>query len=158
MLADIDANDDKTFSFVCQEHNWKRTAQRRAVFGYLCGNRDHPTVETIWRGVKVTMPDISLDSIYRILDAFSEAGLIRRLEGAKVIRYDSDTQSHEHFVCTQCERMFDLGSLEIERVIKSGCEFGRIETVELIARGTCRLCLEKQESAGSKTVRIPKRA
>ncbi len=117
MLSDHAAGDDASFTALCKKHCWKRTAQRRAVFTYLCGNREHPTVDTVWRRVRTTVPDVSLDSVYRILDDFAGAGVIRRLEGAKVIRYDADTRPHEHFVCSRNLIRSDAGQFDKTRII-----------------------------------------
>lgn len=144
MLVDLIKGEDAPFSEICREQNWKRTSQRRAVFNCLCGNREHPTVEAIWRRVRETLPDVSLDSVYRILDDFSEAGLVRRLEGAKVIRYDADTTPHEHYVCTKCGCMFDFHFLDTPRVAEMCHEFGRVSSVELTVHGLCRLCGQKE--------------
>ncbi|MCD8140558.1 MAG: transcriptional repressor [Planctomycetaceae bacterium] len=141
MLHAIAPDNDRPFTDICRQHNWKRTVQRRAVFTYLCGNHDHPTVETVWRRVRDTLPDVSLDSVYRILDDFSSVGLIRRLEGAKVIRYDADTRPHEHFVCDRCGRMHDFACIEPEEVVAKCRDFGRVDSVELTVHGLCRDCL-----------------
>ncbi len=141
MLIEIAKGDDAAFSTLCRERGWKRTAQRRAVFTYLCGNREHPTVEAVWRGVQTALPDVSLDSVYRILDDFSGCGLIRRLEGAKIIRYDADTGEHEHFVCSRCGKMHDFVCLDAGKAAGLCGEFGRVESVELTVRGVCRDCL-----------------
>ncbi len=141
MLLGLTKSDNAAFSAICRERNWKRTSQRRAVFNYLCGNREHPTVETVWRGVRTMLPDVSLDSVYRILDDFSNAGLVRRLEGAKVIRYDADTRAHEHFVCSQCGVMLDFACLDAEKVAGLCGSFGRVDSVELTVHGVCGSCL-----------------
>ncbi len=141
MLAGLSKGDDAAFSSICRERNWRRTAQRRAVFAYLCGNREHPTVEAVWRGVQTVLPDVSLDSVYRILDDFSGAGLIRRLEGAKVIRYDADTGAHEHFACGRCGRMFDFSCLDASQVAALCGVFGTVDSVELTVHGVCRDCM-----------------
>lgn len=141
MLATYFPGDDTAFSTLCRAHSWKRTSQRRAVFNYLCGNRTHPTVETVWRGVRKTLPDVSLDSVYRILDDFAEAGVIRRLAGVKVIRYDADTSAHEHFVCRRCGTMSDFACLDAGEVRNKCREFGRVEAVELTVTGICHQCL-----------------
>ncbi len=150
MLSHHSPGDDESFAAICREQRWKRTIQRRAVFNYLCGNREHPSVESIWHGVRAAVPDVSLDSVYRILDDFSSAGLIRRLEGMKVIRYDPDTRPHEHFVCSRCGRMDDFTCLDPDWVSEHCHGFGQIDSVELTVRGVCRLCLEKDHSAGGK--------
>ncbi len=140
MLVCQNSDNDQLFQQICREHGWKRTAQRRAVFNCLCGNRAHPSVETVWRSVRETMPDVSLDSVYRILDDFHGAGLIRRLEGAKIIRYDADTGSHDHFVCQQCGTMYDFSFLEADRVSELCGAFGDVTAVELVVRGVCASC------------------
>lgn len=145
MLLNYSADDDAPFAAMCQRHKWKRTVQRRAVFKCLCGNREHPTVETVWRRVREMVPDVSLDSVYRILDDFAGVGVIRRLEGVKVIRYDADTSPHEHFVCERCGRMHDFACLEPESVAEMCQDFGRVESVELTVHGICRDCLVSSE-------------
>lgn len=140
MLTGYTSGDSEAFQKVCREHGWKRTVQRRAVFNYLCGNREHPSVETVWRRVREVMPDVSLDSVYRILDDFFSAGLIRRLEGAKVIRYDADTSSHDHFVCQDCGKMYDFTFLEPEKVADVCRGFGDVTAVELLVHGVCDSC------------------
>ena len=142
MLVELTKGDDGAFSAICRERNWKRTSQRRAVFNYLCGNREHPTVETVWRGVQTALPDVSLDSVYRILDDFSDTGLVRRLEGAKVIRYDADTRPHEHFICSECGRMHDFAYLNADHVAGMCGSFGRVDSVELAVHGLCHGCLD----------------
>lgn len=144
MLTSYQPGDSEAFQRVCREHGWKRTVQRRAVFNYLCGNREHPAVETVWRRVREVMQDVSLDSVYRILDDFHNAGLIRRLEGAKVIRYDADTGAHDHFVCQECGRMFDFAFLQTDRVSELCREFGDVSGVELVVRGVCKSCRDEK--------------
>lgn len=148
MLVEQIQGDDLPFTSVCRAQGWKRTVQRRAVWNCLCGNREHPSVEMVWQKVRGSIPDVSLDSIYRILDDFAAAGIIRRLEGSKVIRYDSDTKPHEHFICTECSRIFDFAYVEQERVGSLCREFGSVESVELTVRGMCRMCLLKRELEG----------
>ncbi len=87
------------------------------------------------------LPDVSLDSVYRILDDFSGSGLVRRLEGVKVIRYDADTSAHEHFVCSRCGAMFDFSCLDAEKVAGLCGEFGQVDSVELTVHGVCGDCL-----------------
>ncbi len=145
MLVKLPKGDDEAFSAICRARNWKRTAQRRAVFDYLCGNLEHPTVEAVWNGVRAALPNVSLDSVYRILDDFSGIGLIKRLEGAKSIRYDADTGTHAHFICSKCGRMRDVSCLGAERIADRCGEFGRVDSVELSVHGVCNECLRGNE-------------
>ena len=140
MLVQFTTNDDTAFQEMCRKNGWRRTIQRRAVFNCLCGNRDHPSVETVWQTVRENLPDVSLDSIYRILDDFAEAGVIRRLESGRVIRYDSDTGSHGHFVCTVCGRLLDFDHPGLRQLADACRGVGDIDTIELNVRGRCHRC------------------
>lgn len=132
------------FREICRARGWRCTAQRRAVFSFLCGNRRHPSVETIWHNVKESLPDVSLDSVYRILDAFAEAGLVQKLEGGRSIRYDADTKPHDHFLCVKCGALFDFAFLKAENVAEACRGFGQVEQVELTVRGVCNDCRQKE--------------
>ena len=144
MFPGLLQGDDDVFSALCRERNWKRTAQRRAVFQYLCGNREHPTVEAVWHGVRAALPNVSLDSVYRILDDFADTGLVRRLEGAKAVRYDADTAAHEHFLCSRCGKMYDFVSPGVDAAALC-CAFGRVDSVELTVYGVCNECLSSTQ-------------
>lgn len=159
MLCEYSGADDAPFAALCREHNWKRTSQRRAVFSCLCGNREHPSVEAVWRRVRATLPDVSLDSVYRILDDFAGVGVIRRLEGARVIRYDADTRPHGHFVCGRCGRMEDFACPEPGAAAALCRDFGRVESVELTVHGVCGHCLaaEKKELSQSCSNHCPQK-
>lgn len=146
MLANMISGEDTYFTTVCREQGWKRTVQRRAVWDYLCGNREHPSVEMVWRRVKDRLPDVSLDSIYRILDDFAEVGIIRRLDGAKVVRYDSDTAPHEHFICIECGRIYDFAYVDQDSILSLCNSFGVVHKMEVTVRGTCKTCLDSRNS------------
>lgn len=131
---------DERFRGVCHKNKWKCTAQRRSVFTYLYGNKTHPTVEMVWTNARRRLPDMSLDSVYRILGEFAAVGLVRRLEGARVIRYDPDTTPHAHFLCVECGRMFDIAHAKTEGIDDDCRRFGRVLAVELSVRGLCHAC------------------
>lgn len=130
-----------SFDECCRRQGWRRTAQRRAVYDCLLDNRSHPSVEAVWASVKAALPDVSLDSIYRILDAFADAGYIRRLDGDRVIRYDADTGRHGHFICSRCSRMLDFPIPDPEFLAGAGRRLGLVESVELCVHGVCADCL-----------------
>lgn len=142
MLPHNDA--DTVFITLCRERNWRRTAQRRAVFSYLYGNKEHPSVEMIWQHVKRMVPDVSLDSIYRILREFTVAGVVKTLESGDMRRYDPNIVEHDHFLCTRCGRMHDFHFLDSEQARRECGRFGRVESIELQVRGVCRDCMSRE--------------
>lgn len=85
------------------------TAQRAAVFRVLAGSRAHPTADEIFTSVRGTIPDISLATVYKALEAFVSCGVARKLTiGPGPARYDSRTDDHDHVRCLACGRVADV--------------------------------------------------
>lgn len=141
MLTSSQTNPDAIFVEVCARHKWKRTVQRRTVFSCLCGNYSHPSVESVWLETRKVLPDVSLDSIYRILDDFAAAGLIRKLVGAGISRYDPDTSAHGHFICDSCGELFDFALPGGGELLRDCGMVGEAKSFEVTVRGVCKKCL-----------------
>ena len=55
------------------------TAQRAAVYEVLGGSLSHPTADEIFTCVREQIPDISLATVYKALEAFVSCGLARKI-------------------------------------------------------------------------------
>ena len=55
------------------------TRQRLAIFRELRGRYDHPDVDTLFRAVKPRIPQISLFTVYRTMNALEAAGMVWRV-------------------------------------------------------------------------------
>ncbi len=67
----------------------KVTPQRLIVFETLLNMRNHPTAENIIRTIKVDNPNISIGTIYKIIDKLVEKKLIKKIKTEKdVMRFD----------------------------------------------------------------------
>ena len=91
------------FPAFCHEKGMKCTAQRMAMFSALRERRLYPSVDEIWGLVKRTLPTVTRDSVYRILNEFSGHGLLARLDALSAARYDMCAEPHAHFVSGICE-------------------------------------------------------
>ncbi len=132
----------KIFMDICRRIGWKCTPQRLAVYDYLCGNRQHPNVDRVWHDIQKTIPSITRESVYRILNELSQHGVICRLDHIESARYDSRTQPHGHFICTKCGAIsdFDLP----EGVSLPAVDLpGDVHHVEFRAVGICATCLNE---------------
>lgn len=131
------------FKEICSANKWKCTVQRRAVYDYLLKHeKSHPSVDTVCKGVKLAIPDISLDSIYRILGDFVEAGIAKKLESGKVFRYDINTMPHDHFYCVECGSLFDLDYSSPDTVADACRDIGQVLSYELEVKGVCYDCVQ----------------
>ena len=85
------------------------TAQRAAVYTYLCSTTTHPTADEIFTYVRQDISDISLATVYKSLEAFVSAGAARKLEfGSGPARYDGRTEDHHHMRCLSCGAVEDV--------------------------------------------------
>jgi Fur family transcriptional regulator, peroxide stress response regulator len=87
------------------------TRQRAEVFAYLRKGAAHPTAEQVFAGVRSRIPNISLATVYKALEALVEAGLAARLADAGgPVRYDGRPGPHYHL---RCERTGEVRDLEL---------------------------------------------
>src|SRR6201996_8474067 len=85
------------------------TMARQAVLGWLA-KHPHATADTIARGVRAEYGSLSLQAIYGVLAACTDAGLLRRIEPAgHPARYERRVgDNHHHVVCRTCGAVADV--------------------------------------------------
>jgi Fur family transcriptional regulator, peroxide stress response regulator len=136
---------------ICRQSGVRATHQRLEVFREVAASEEHPDVETIYGRVRRRLPTISLDTVYRTLSLLEEKGLLRRLElFSGRTRFDANTGSHHHFICTVCGRVQDfyseaLDNLPLPRSLKS---MGRVESAQVQVRGICLACAGRKVKGG----------
>ena len=128
------------FAVQCHRFGWKCTPQRLAVYVSICGDRTHPDVDRVWGEVRDRLPTVTRESVYRILNEFSERGLVRRLDRVNTARYDADTTPHGHFICEKCGRITDFELTENPAAFIPATPPGRIRHTELRCIGLCSDC------------------
>jgi Fe2+ or Zn2+ uptake regulation protein len=81
-------------------HNLRCTRQREQIYAALAASKSHPTAEELYQDVRRTQPGLSLATVYNTLEAFTRAGICRRMAGggAGASRYDGDLSDHLHLV------------------------------------------------------------
>jgi Fur family peroxide stress response transcriptional regulator len=93
----------------CREAGLKITPQRMAVYKVLIESKQHPSAEVVFRKVREEIPNISLDTVNRTLLTLAEIGAASIVEGSgDVKRFDGKLETHQHFKCVKCKRIFDF--------------------------------------------------
>ena len=88
---------------------WRYTRQRAAVFAYLRAAKGHPTAEQVFAAVRQHMPNISLATVYKALEALVDARLANRIAGDHgPTRYDGRSEPHYHLRCQRSGEVIDL--------------------------------------------------
>jgi Fur family transcriptional regulator, stress-responsive regulator len=85
------------------------TSPRLAVLQALY-DIPHATAEALAEGARRSLGSVSKQAVYDALEAFTEAGLVRRLEPAgSAVRYETRTgDNHHHLVCRACGLVADV--------------------------------------------------
>jgi Fur family transcriptional regulator, ferric uptake regulator len=96
-------------------NKFRSTLQRKIILDELRKTSTHPTADELYLLVKKIIPDISLGTVYRNLELFSQRGIIKKLEykGDKK-RFDGSEEHHYHIRCVVCQRVSDIPASFVE--------------------------------------------
>lgn len=126
-----------------RESGFRATPQRIAIYEALWNAGSHPSVADIHDYAVKTDPSISLATVYKTLQLFSEIGLVREMgfrDGST--RYDPDTDFHINLVCNKCGRIEDFDCISVEKIApnldkEAGFE---VHSYSFEVRGLCSEC------------------
>lgn len=124
------------------DHEVKPSVQRLAVMEYLLLNQTHPTADEIYSALIKKIPTLSKTTVYNTLKLFVEHGAVKMLTiDEKNAMFDADTSSHAHFLCTRCNRVYDLplNAAKLRKCVSIPKDFD-VEDVALYVRGICKAC------------------
>jgi Fur family ferric uptake transcriptional regulator len=73
-------------------------------------SRPHADTDTIFTAVRTELPEVSRQAMYDVLNALTDAGLVRRIQpSGSVARYESRvSDNHHHVVCRSCGTIADV--------------------------------------------------
>jgi Fe2+ or Zn2+ uptake regulation protein len=109
MLIAAESGKEERLKSALEASGHRHTAQRAAIYRYLRSVTTHPTADEIFTQVREVLPDISLATVYKALEAFVEAGVARKLTlGGGPARYDGRTDDHDHVRCLKCGMVRDV--------------------------------------------------
>ena len=125
-----------------RQHGLKLTPQREAVFRALVDNADHPTAEAVHAAVTAEMPNVSLRTVYQVLNDLADLGEVQALDlGTGAARFDPNVDPHHHLVCTACGKVRDVYASFRQVCVPAGEEQGfAVDSAEVVFRGRCEDC------------------
>ena len=136
----------QTFHLLCKDCKLKVTPQRLEIYRTVLQLAHHPTTEDIYRKIRITLPTISIDTVYRTLALFERCGLISQVQNlSDKGRYDSKLEKHHHFICIRCQKIVDFYWPEFDKlsVPPPAKKNGKILSEQVELRGICTDCLKK---------------
>lgn len=125
----------------------KHSKQREALFELLKSVICHPDAEWLYNELKKDFPKISLATVYRNLGQFCALGkAIPLYIGDGTVRYDARTSAHNHFFCSSCHNLYDIGDAELCKTDAALEEkYGvKIDSHSFIFYGKCKNCIKNK--------------
>jgi Fur family ferric uptake transcriptional regulator len=118
----------------------------------LTAVHEHPHAETgtILEAVRADLGEVSVQAVYDVLRALTDAGLLRRIEPAgSVARYESRVDdNHHHLICRSCGAIADVDcAAGATPCLTASEDHGfEIDEAEVTYWGRCPECLATQSN------------
>lgn len=102
------------------EKGLKVTPQRIAILEAITRLKNHPTAEQIIEFIRKNHPNIATGTVYKVLDTFTENGLIKRVKTEKdIMRYDAIVENHHHLYCSRSDRIEDYRDDNLNELLEN---------------------------------------
>ena len=142
----------EVFISACRERGLNVTYQRILIYKALLKNNFHPTAEDIFKTVKTEYPSISLATVYKTLETFSENGLLSKVtELHDLARYDADLILHHHLLCTSCKKVVDIHDESFNQLPMPDKNGFNVSGYRILFEGICSDCNQETVPVISKT-------
>ena len=121
---------------------YHETIQSRMVLDTVKQLHNHPTVEEVYKTVKLSHANISKATVYRNLQKLEETGKLRQIYiPNSPSRFDDYLEPHYHFYCRKCGEIVDspLGYKQEFNSIIEAADYC-VENHDIVFIGTCKVC------------------
>jgi Fur family peroxide stress response transcriptional regulator len=99
-----------------KSRDFRITPQRLAILNILAASEGHPSVDDIYKEVKVLFPTTSLATVYKTVSLLKEINEVLELgfpDGSN--RYDGyNPVPHPHAICMKCKKIMDPELMNID--------------------------------------------
>lgn len=124
------------------EKGLRVTPQRIAILEAITNLNNHPTAENIIEYIKKNHPNISVGTVYKVLDSLGEHHLLKKVKTESgIMRYDPTQSKHHHLYCMETDRIEDYEDEKLDKLIidyfnKKGIKNFNIQNIQLQITGT----------------------
>jgi Fur family peroxide stress response transcriptional regulator len=120
----------------------RHTQQLELIWQALKDDPTHPTADQVFLKVRRQLPNISLGTVYRNLQKLVSEGRLQVLRLGRSQHFDPLLSSHQHFICEQCEQVYDLllDSREKRFLNRLPNEGFTVTSHQLSLFGRCKQC------------------
>ena len=106
-------------------------------------NREHPTVDAIYKDLVGGIPTLSKTTVYNTLKLFVDNGITTTftIDGNEA-RYDAIMEDHAHFKCKKCGNVCDVEIDTLKLKFNKLNDF-QVDETNIYLKGICNKCLTK---------------
>src|SRR6267143_880130 len=143
-----------------QKKGLKRTAQRDLILDVFLQTEGHVSGEDLYRLVQDKDPSVGQTTVYRTLKLLTDAGLAREVrfgDGRAHYEHNYKHQHHDHMICSECGRIIEFFSAELEAIQDAMAAKHRFEVTQHLLRiiGVCAECRRAtREAAKDDTIPV----
>ena len=124
----------------------KNTKQRKVVLDIINNSDNHLDAYGVYKLARISIPNISLGTVYRNLASLENEGAIQVIMVDRVKHYYKIIP-HYHFVCKKCLKIIDVFDLDIPKLKKHNGNL--VDDYEIVLKGICENC-QKEDNYGIK--------
>ncbi len=138
-----------------ESHGLRVTRARLRIFELLYQENRHYTPDEMLAVLKERGHAMSAATLYQNLRQLADRGILVKLVGPNgVLRYDANISSHDHIVCSVCNRMVDVATdgpkaslypRELSAAVSDLSQW-QVTGNQIEYRGICPVCRVAQES------------
>lgn len=134
------------FEEYLQSRGMRMTQQRRLLIDHVFSRHQHFDADTLIEQLPSSgeAGHVSRPTVYRTLNEFVDAGLLRRfqLSGRAVYEHDYGYPQHDHLHCLECQKLIEFQSDELLALRAAVAREHRFQVTghRLIISGLCEEC------------------
>ncbi len=137
-----------------RQNGLKKTRQKDLILDTFLGNEGHMSVEDIYAFVKKKDRRVGIVTVFRTLKSLTACGIAREINlGDGLTRFEHCFHHplHHHIICTQCLRVIEFLSPELERVQQGVITKYRFQPFQqrIQIYGICEDCRENRAAPAS---------
>ena len=140
----------KVFELFLKDSGQRYTEQRRESVTQIYKIRTHFEVEDFIGQLRKKKISFSRATVYRTIKQLLEAGLIQKIttkDGRVFYERGGDHQQHDHLICNQCGKLFEIQDSSIDEILTMYAErLGFVSQYRsLHVYGVCKFCQKSSE-------------
>ena len=110
----------------------KVTPQRVAIYEAIVKLKNHPTADNVIEYIKSNDPNISIGTVYKVLDFLVENELLEKVKSERdIMRYDAVLSNHHHLYCAETDRIQDYEDEKLSKIINDYFKKNKIKNFKV---------------------------